>query len=227
MGVSNYLPSSRLIAPGVCTSSTRPASPFEGQAIFETDTDRMLIWNGTTWVVPNAPAQNPTGLEYITSAIATSGTSLSVNSCFTSTYSSYLLRTTGTVSSGAYGLDLKLRASGTDTSTGYYWAVTRVDLAAGTSYDKGNNSSIYGTGAITASTTGRCSSVIQVFDPQLAQYTSIMSQSTDSRGSSAYGGISGSGQLINTTQYDGFSLMFGGGSGTIGYLKVDVYGYRV
>lgn len=49
MGLSNYLPSSRLIQPGVCTSSTRPASPFEGQAIYETDTDRMLVYTGSAW----------------------------------------------------------------------------------------------------------------------------------------------------------------------------------
>ena len=49
MPLSNYLPSSRLIQPGVCTSTTRPASPYEGQAIYETDTDRTLIWDGSAW----------------------------------------------------------------------------------------------------------------------------------------------------------------------------------
>lgn len=52
MGLSNYLPSSRLIQPGVCTSSTRPASPFEGQAIYETDTDKFLIYDGSAWYPP-------------------------------------------------------------------------------------------------------------------------------------------------------------------------------
>ena len=33
----------------VCTSSTRPGSPTEGQLIFETDTDQVLVWNGTEW----------------------------------------------------------------------------------------------------------------------------------------------------------------------------------
>ena len=33
--------------PGVCTSSTRPTAPYEGQTIFETDTDRMYVWNGS------------------------------------------------------------------------------------------------------------------------------------------------------------------------------------
>lgn len=50
MGLSNYLPNSRISQAGVCTSSTRPASPYEGQVIYETDTDRTLVWNNTTWV---------------------------------------------------------------------------------------------------------------------------------------------------------------------------------
>jgi hypothetical protein len=49
MGLTSQSAPSSLIRPGVCTSTTRPASPFEGQAIFETDTDRYLIWNGAAW----------------------------------------------------------------------------------------------------------------------------------------------------------------------------------
>lgn len=33
----------------VCTSGTRPSSPTEGRVIFETDTDRLMIYDGTTW----------------------------------------------------------------------------------------------------------------------------------------------------------------------------------
>ena len=33
----------------VCTSATRPASPYVGQPIYETDTQRLLDWNGTNW----------------------------------------------------------------------------------------------------------------------------------------------------------------------------------
>ena len=35
----------------ICTSSTRPASPFVGQQIYETDTSLNYQWNGTAWVV--------------------------------------------------------------------------------------------------------------------------------------------------------------------------------
>lgn len=33
----------------ICTSSTRPSAPFEGQTIYETDTKKKLTYNGTTW----------------------------------------------------------------------------------------------------------------------------------------------------------------------------------
>lgn len=50
MPISNYLPSSRLIQTGVCTSSTRPATAYDGQFIYETDTKNTLVWNGSAWV---------------------------------------------------------------------------------------------------------------------------------------------------------------------------------
>jgi len=33
----------------VCTSGTRPGSPWEGLAIYETDTDRVYVWDGVAW----------------------------------------------------------------------------------------------------------------------------------------------------------------------------------
>ena len=39
-----------MLKAGVCTSSTRPASPYEGQMIYETDTDLVLVWSGSAWV---------------------------------------------------------------------------------------------------------------------------------------------------------------------------------
>jgi hypothetical protein len=58
MGITQQIGASSIIKPGVCTSSTRPASPYEGQMIYETDTDKVLLWDGSTWtpstgVLPN------------------------------------------------------------------------------------------------------------------------------------------------------------------------------
>lgn len=49
MGITQQSAAARLIQPGVCTSTTRPVSPFEGQYIYETDTDKTLFWNGSAW----------------------------------------------------------------------------------------------------------------------------------------------------------------------------------
>jgi len=50
MGITNQVGASSLIKPGVVdTSANRPASPYEGQVIFQKDTDQLLVWNGTAW----------------------------------------------------------------------------------------------------------------------------------------------------------------------------------
>lgn len=33
----------------ICTSSTRPSSPFQGMAIYETNTKNIYVWNGSAW----------------------------------------------------------------------------------------------------------------------------------------------------------------------------------
>ena len=42
-----FVPSSRGIF--TVTSTTRPVNPDEGLIIYETDTDQVLVWNGTEW----------------------------------------------------------------------------------------------------------------------------------------------------------------------------------
>lgn len=44
--VNDYLMEQAVIT---CTSGTRPSSPNEGMTIFETDTDKMMIYNGAAW----------------------------------------------------------------------------------------------------------------------------------------------------------------------------------
>lgn len=44
--VNTYLMKQSVI---VCTSATRPSGPNEGMTIYETDTDQLLIYNGSAW----------------------------------------------------------------------------------------------------------------------------------------------------------------------------------
>lgn len=72
MGLSNYIPNSRVSQAGVCTSGTRPASPYEGQMIYETDTDMVAIWNGSAWrYIASTTPTNGTVLQIVTGSTAT------------------------------------------------------------------------------------------------------------------------------------------------------------
>jgi hypothetical protein len=79
MSVSNLSTGMR---PGVCLSSSRPTVPYEGQMIYETDTDMVAIWNGTAW-------------RYIAATTPTNGTVLQV---VTATYSTETDNSTTTYS---------------------------------------------------------------------------------------------------------------------------------
>ena len=55
----------------ICTSTTRPASPFEGQRIYETDTNKEWVYDGAAWYTPGLQGYatvtgNQTGLHTLT-----------------------------------------------------------------------------------------------------------------------------------------------------------------
>jgi hypothetical protein len=58
MGISNV---SSNLRPGVCTSTTRPTTPYEGQVIYETDTDKVLVWDGSAWLFKSTPQTTEIG----------------------------------------------------------------------------------------------------------------------------------------------------------------------
>jgi hypothetical protein len=100
MAISNV---SSGLRPGVCTSTTRPQAPFEGQMIYETDTNRVLIWDNAAWVMI-ADTDQPPALSLISTVSfsgSTSASPVSVPNVFTSDYEDYrvVLRFTGTESS--------------------------------------------------------------------------------------------------------------------------------
>jgi hypothetical protein len=54
MGISNISNGWR---PGICTSTTRPTAPYEGQMIYETDTNQVLVYDGSYWI-STSPQRN-------------------------------------------------------------------------------------------------------------------------------------------------------------------------
>lgn len=101
-----------------CTSGTRPASPTTGQPIYETDTKRIRVWDGTTWYDPASPdyiAYTPTFYSNNVAGTAIAGGSVSV------TYSRYQLvgkrchyyghATINTTTSNGFGFSLPVNVS--------------------------------------------------------------------------------------------------------------------
>lgn len=235
MGLSNYLPSSRLSQAGVCTSSTRPASPYDGQVIYETDTDRTLVWNGSAWVFLSTSAAGEVGLiKVMPTSVAGTGvtlsngtvsfsstTSISVNGCFSSAYYNYRIIVTGT-SVADTDAAFRFRASGTDVSSAVY-------QYSSSGYFGSTRNDASGTGqtsiAFTPSLGGLRMSAgyIEVFAP----YTSESWKGTNSCvtfSHSAVGVITRNvaGVINSSTLFDGFTIL--GGANMSGTIRI--YGYK-
>ena len=213
MPLSSVIGSSSIMQPGVCTSTTRPASPYDGQVIYETDTDKTLVWNGTGWVFLSTSRANPVGLDFIlTQAIGTAVSSVTVSNVFSSAYDNYLITVNG--GSGGANEDLRLQLNGT--TSGYYYSITG-NTWSGTASNAGSTSvvSVPYMGSITADSINAC---ITVKSPNLSKRTEFSATMMTVSGSYA-----ASGMLNNTTQYTGFVLSPGAGTITGG--TISVYGY--
>ena len=73
MPLSTVLGAQSLIKPGVCTTATRPASPYTGQMIYDTTVSQTLVWNGTAWIGTGRIAQVVS--TNLTSTFSTAATS--------------------------------------------------------------------------------------------------------------------------------------------------------
>jgi len=118
----------------IVTSSTRPTSPFDGMQIYETDTKKVLVYNGSTWAEVNdldsadgLSSSGQTKLDnigsvFISSASFSSASSVSVDSVFSSSYINYRVLLSFDASANDFSLGMRLRASGSDNSTNSYSA---------------------------------------------------------------------------------------------------------
>jgi hypothetical protein len=75
MPFSSVLGANSVVKPGVCTSATRPSVPYDGQMIYETDTNLVKVYEGAAWVTvgPRGILQVVTGTT--TTTVSTTSTS--------------------------------------------------------------------------------------------------------------------------------------------------------
>ena len=215
MGISQQIGSSSQIKPGVCTSTTRPASPYTGQVIFETDTNRMLVWNTTAWVIPNSPAQNPMGLELVkTQTISGTVASVTVTNAFSTTYDNYRVMISG-VTATAGDVWLKLTYSNQTFSPHAHWQVYN-NYGTGTAGVQTLLNETYALAFIVGTYGG---AHMEFYNPFLAKETTFTAQ-----GSSNSYQSQGGGRSYDQTSTTSFTLTPNSGSLSSG--TIYVFGYR-
>lgn len=210
MGISNL---STGLRPGVCTSTTRPSTPFEGQMIYETDTNRVLVYEGAAWVMI-ADTDTPPGMVLIkTQTIGTTVASITVTNAFSTDFDNYKIIITGGTTSAQSNIFMQLtnitgivynqlgyyQQYGSGTMTGYAANATSVIVADG-------------------SATAYCADV-ELKNPALTtrKFGNTMSQSSADQYSFPF-------YINSTTSSTGFTLTIGTGTFTGGNIRV--YGYR-
>lgn len=143
--------------------------------------------------------------------------SQSVNNVFTSAFTNYKLYINA-VGSTTLGLNLRLRVSGTDTTTGYNSnSIYGIFTSAAINGNNANNAGYFD--ATVLQTTNASFAGLTLGDPQTAKRTTYFAQDF---GVDYYRITTG--QLYNTTQYDGFTIYTSTGNMTG---SVSVYGFNI
>jgi hypothetical protein len=201
------------IKPGVCTSTNRPANPFDGMVIYETDTDRAMVYNGTAWVVLSTGRANSLGLDLVkTQTIGSAVSSVTVSDAFSSTYDNYKIMVVA--GSGSASVDMRMTLGAT--ATGYYYGLNYNIFNATASATGASNAAHW---AYAGSSTGTSIAInADILSPFLTEQTFFTSTVT----SDGYVG-SGGGYLANTTSYTAFTIT--ASSGTLTGGTIAVYGY--
>jgi hypothetical protein len=213
MAFSSVIGASSVIKPGVVTSSTRPSSPFVGQLIYETDTARLVAYNGSAWItqngglVPIIPTSVSVGGG--TATVGTNGqvtftsatTSLSLNGVFSSAYDNYRIVYRATYASAA-SVSARLRIATTDTATNY----TFVSLYTNTGTPGGGSTTTTSFGLSISSTTTR-NVVADIISPFIATSTGFIGIGREQNAGANYGIISYGHAQIDSTSFDGITLL--------------------
>ena len=228
--------------PGVCTSSNRPATPYDGMMIYETDTDKVAVYDASAWVyktgttAPTTPGLipiTPTSIS-VGSGTATSagngqvtftgvGTNLSLNGVFSSTYTNYLIQVTKQTVSGTAGLNMRLRSGTTDNTNANYdraelavsqaGSVTGYALNAGTQWNLNVNDYAYQY------------LNVNLFSPFVTSFTAFQASIVENNGTTAFYTAINNGQNQENYSADGITFVVASGGTVTG--KVTVYGYTI
>ena len=198
----------------VSTAGSLALAQYQAGVLYFTSTSAAIFFQFN----PSSSSPTAPGLAFVTSATFTAATTVSINSCFTSTYDNYLV--TVNASSGTGGNYLvKLRLSGTDSSASYTYNTLTTNATTVSSATTSGGTTGFATDA--NDTSRPAQTQFTLMSPAVAAYTWY--------GSSAFSSNAGGiGVKINNgyhaiaTAYDGVTINWTNTStGT-----VRVYGLR-
>jgi len=170
--------------------------------------------------VLTANQMNQVGLWKVTSTTFTAQSSVSVNNCFTSDYTNYRIIMTLNGSSAGSFAHFRLRAGGTDLTSGSYYRYGTSNSFGGgiANYNAGGQTSHLVVGQWGSSLVSTC--LMDICDPQTSNRTSWYNNVNDTGAGASY--------ILNglvdvSTSYDGFTVYPNSGTMTG---TITVYGYR-
>ena len=145
-------------------------------------------------------------LVYITKA-ALSGSNVSFDNVFDSTYENYVIVVSDVSASAATGMYFRLRAASSDAAFArYYWHQAEGEYSS-TAYQGRNGNGqtyYYPIPQMQSSSTDTAATTITVYQPALAKFTGLNHDGYEANTGRNY--VKGAGFYQNTTVFDGFSL---------------------
>ncbi len=209
MPFSSVLGASSVIKPGVCTSTTRPTVPYDGQLIYETDTNLVKAYDGAAWATVGPSAG---GMTFVAAQSFTTAATVSMAAgTFTSTYQNYLVMLQITANSTGQTISLRVNNAGSPrTGASYYGSKFDVTAAAATAATGSNGATSFNFG--TLGTTGLGGFAFSVYSPLVAttrtslSYTGMGINNGISTNASIFGGM----QYDTAEANDGLTFLVGG-----------------
>jgi hypothetical protein len=171
-------------------------------------------------VATQAYADTAGGLVHITTQSFSAVSSVSVNNCFTSTYTNYQIIIDSLTASTSAALRLRLRLAGTDSTTGNYDTRGTFVNSSATGAYRSNGETAFDVFALNSGFA--FGSTMQVMGPQLAQNTNFAVSGIGRNGTPSSESVVGSLAHYVSTGYDGFTIYPSTGNITG---TVRVYGY--
>jgi hypothetical protein len=208
--------------PGVCTSTNRPATPYDGMMIYETDTDKVAVYDSSAWIYKTG--STVPGLVYITQATPSAVSSVSIDNCFSSAYQNYFVTftTSAITGTGTKNFTFRLRASGTDSTTNYQSLRLFYETAGVSSLANPFGTDEFGIGYGDSSNPTASMMMFHIFNPFDAVATKYNATAESFTAAEGVFGVNHTGRHSTTSSYDGLTVMT---SATSFSGTIRVYGY--